>query len=108
MIDQVCEKWAKWVLTIYSKENTGYSSLKLINTSADETIGVLLEGVVDSETHLFQMLFALKASLSLSVKSSNRLEVRTCEEYDEGTKEIMECFQSRQRTLSKILNSAKH
>lgn len=107
LIDHVCEDWAKWVSTIYSKENLGYSSLKLTDYSTDETIAVLLEGVVDSETHLFQMLFALKSSLSLSVKSSDRLDAKISEEYVEGTREIMECFQSRQRTLSKIASSAK-
>jgi len=104
---RTCESWSKWVLTLDSRENLGYSNLKLGDGAADETLGVLLEGVVDSETHLFQMIFAFKSSISSALKVPESLDARSCLDFSEGAKEIMECFQSRQRMLAKIANS-KH
>ncbi len=103
ILDPACDIWAKWLSGLDGKSNLGYSNLKL-SESDDGTRGVLLEAVVDSETHLFQMLFALKATLTLALKNPDSSEAASSLEILNGTRDIIEGFQSRQRMLGKIVN----
>jgi len=102
-----CEIWAKWLASLDSKENLGYSNLKASDGGSDGTQGVLLEGVIDAETHLFQMLFAYKTTLSNALKDPDSLDDRGLVDISEGAKEIIETFQSRQRILGKIVRSRR-
>jgi len=102
-LEPACEIWVKWVSSLDSKSNLGYSAVKF-GDSSDVTQGVLLESVVDSETNLFQMLYALKLTLSTAVRNPDSLDGKACLEILEGAREIIDSFQSRQRMLGKIVN----
>jgi hypothetical protein len=104
-LNQSCEAWAKWLASCDSKENLGYSNLKASDGGSDGTQGVLLEGVIDAETHLFQMLYAYKVTLTNALKDPDSLDERLIGDISEGAREIMETFQSRQRILGKIVRS---
>jgi hypothetical protein len=101
-LDQSCEFWAKWLSSLNSKENLGYSSLKTSEGSVDSTQGVLLESVVDIETHLFQTLFAFKSLLSNVLKES--LNDKTEAEISNSARDIIDTYQTRQRMLGKLVN----
>jgi hypothetical protein len=105
LLIQGCEEWARWMAGLDSNESLGYSSVRPGNGESDETLGLLLEGVVDSETNLFQMQFALKASLSSALKNPESLDLRWCQEIARATKDVMAGFQSRQNMLARIVRS---
>jgi hypothetical protein len=107
ILGQTCELWAKWVASLGSKDNLGYSSLKGPEGSSDDTQGILLEAVVDTETHVFQMLYAFKTSLSVLVQTPDSVEQRDCSDVFSSSKEIIESVQSRQRMLAKIAGSKR-
>jgi hypothetical protein len=108
VMDETCEFWAKWLSTLNSKETLGYSNLKITDGGWDETSIALLEGVVDSESHLFQMLFALKSSLSAAVKNPDSAsDARLAQEFAAGTKEVVESFHLRQRMMAKIASAKR-
>jgi hypothetical protein len=106
-LEQAFESWVKWISSLDSKDNLGYSSLKSTDGVKDDTLGILLEGVVDAETHLFQMLFAYKSSLSYAIKNPDALDAKSSHEFFESGCEIIETYQSRQRMLGKIVNSKR-
>ncbi len=107
LLDRTCEVWAKWLSDSDSKENVGYGNLKFSEEISDETQRLLLEGVVDAETHLFQTLLAFKAALSYFLKNPETMEVRNSAEIMGSAKEIIETYLSRQRMLAKIAGSRR-
>ena len=84
VLDQSCEVWAKWLSSLDSKDNLGYCNLRVSEAASDGTQGVLLEGVIDIETHLFQMLFAFKTALSNALKDSDSLGEKGCIDLSAG------------------------
>lgn len=102
LINNACEEWAKWIGSLDSSEVIGYSSVRTGEGASEEVLGVLLERVVDSETDLFQMLYALKSSLTVCLKYPQNIDLEMCRELSFGTREIMEIFQIRQKLLVKI------
>ncbi len=103
ILSQSCEVWARWLGSLDAKELLGYSNLKVSDSTLDDTQGVLVESVLEAETHLFQMLFGLKATLSNALKSPDGFDEKECGELLMGAKEIMETYQSRQKMLGKIV-----
>jgi len=103
LLDQACETWAKWLSALDSKEILGYSQLKISEAASDGTQGVLLESVLEAETHLFQMLFAFKAALSSALKDPDSVDGPALVDLSLGTKEIMETYQTRQHILGKVI-----
>jgi hypothetical protein len=102
VLDQSCELWAKWLSSLDSKDNLGYSNLRVSEAASDGTQGVLVESVIDAETHLFQMLYAFKSALSNALKDSDSMDEKASMEISRGAKEIIETYHSRQRILGKI------
>ncbi|HYB03796.1 MAG TPA: hypothetical protein VED17_05000 [Nitrososphaerales archaeon] len=107
VLDQSCEFWAKWLSSLDSKDNVGYSNLRISDAASDGTQGVLVEGVIDAETHLFQMLFAFKTALSNALKDSDSMDENACLDISSGAREIIETYHSRQRILEKIAGSKR-
>lgn len=107
LVNQSCELWAKWLASLDSKENLGFSNLKIADGATDDTHGILLEGVIDAETNLFQMLFAYKSMLSSTIRNAGSIDEMARTSIFECAKEIIDTFQSRQRLLSKIINSQR-
>jgi hypothetical protein len=103
LLDQACETWAKWLSGLDTKEILGYAHLKVSEAASDGTQGILLESVLEAETHLFQMLFAIKAALSSALKDPDSTNERACADLSLGINEIMETYQTRQRILGKVI-----
>jgi len=99
-LERTCDIWAKWLSSLNSKENLGYSSVKY----REGTENVLLESVIDTETHLFQMLLAFKSTISSALKSPGSFDDKIFSALQEGASEIIEAFQQRQRMLGKMTN----
>lgn len=103
VLERTCDAWAKWLSSLDSKENLGYSNVRY----SDGVENALLESVIDAETHLFQMLIAYKSSVSFGLKNPSEFEGSTLAALQEGTAEIFETFQQRQKILGKISNSKR-
>jgi len=103
LVERTCENWAKWLVSLDSKEKLGYSSLKSSGIES-ETHGLLLESAVDAETDLFRMLVTFRTNLSslvrnLSDASSVSLDILN------GAEQIMEAYELKQKALLRIASS---
>jgi hypothetical protein len=104
-VEQMCEVWAKWLASLDSKGQIGYSNLRSAGIES-ETHGILLEAAVDAETDLFRMLLAFKTNLSSLVRNVSSGIPSSLDILD-TVEEIIGAYEQKQKVLTKISSLLK-
>jgi hypothetical protein len=105
-VERTCEVWARWLASLDSKGRFGYSSLGSAGIEL-ETHGLLLESALDAETDLFRMLLTFKTNLSSLVRNMSSIGPVSLDMV-EGSAEIINAYEQKQKALMKITSSIKN